>query len=81
VSTRNGSWVFAVGTDWDKAVARTIGANQSMVHQALSSVGSTYWVQRQNAVTLLSGATVIMNDTAPTTDKFNLASVEVLPAQ
>ena len=80
VTTRNNSWVFGVGTDWDRAVARTIGANQTMVHQFLSNVGSTYWVQRQSSVTPLSGTTVTINDTAPTNDKFNLSIVEVLPA-
>ena len=39
--------------------------NQTMVHQFLTNVGSTYWVQRQNSVTPLSGTTVTINDTAP----------------
>ena len=37
-------------------------------------------MQRQNAATPLSGTTVTINDPAPTTDRFNLAIVEVLPA-
>ena len=80
VTTRNGSWIFGVGTDWDRAVARTLGANQTMVHQFLTNVGSTYWVQRQNAPTPLSGATVTINDTAPSNDKYDLSIVEVLPS-
>ena len=80
VTTRNNSWVFGVGTDWDAAVARTVGANQSLVHQFLTNVGSTYWVQRQNSVTPLSGTTVTINDTAPTGDKYNLSMVEILQA-
>ena len=80
VTTRNNSWVFGVGTDWDAAVARTLGTGQTMVHQFLTNVGSTYWVQRQNSVTPLSGTTVTINDTAPTADKFNLSIVEILPA-
>ena len=50
-----------------------------MVHQLLSAVGSTYWVQRQNTTTALSGTTVTINDTAPTADKTDLAIVEILP--
>ncbi len=46
VTTRNNSWVFGVRTDWDRALGRTLGANQTLVHQFLPSVGSTYWVQR-----------------------------------
>ena len=80
VTTRNGSWIFGVGTDWDRAVARTLGANQTMVHQFLTNVGSTYWVQRQNAPTPLSGATVTINDTAPSNDKYDLSIVEILPS-
>ena len=80
VTTRNNSWVFGVGTDWDAAVVRTLGTSQTMVHQFLTNVGSTYWVQRQNSVTPLSGTTVTINDTAPTNDKFDLSIVEVLPA-
>lgn len=80
-TTRAGSWVFGVGNDWDSAVARTIGPAQTMVHQYLATaIGATYWMQRQSAPTASSGTSVTINDTAPTTDKFNLALVEVLPA-
>jgi hypothetical protein len=80
VTTRNNSWVFGVGTDWDSAVVRTLGSSQTMVHQFLTNVGSTYWVQRQNGVTPLSGTTVTINDTAPISDKFDLSIVEILKA-
>jgi Domain of unknown function (DUF1929)/Bacterial Ig domain/Carboxypeptidase regulatory-like domain/Kelch motif len=78
-TTRNNSWVFGVGNDFDNAIARTPGTNQTLVHQLLTSTGDTYWVQMQNAVTPSSGTSVSINDTAPTTDRFNLAVVEVLP--
>ena len=80
VTTRNNSWVFGVGNDFDNPLPRTPGSGQSLVHQAQPSVGDTYWVQMQNASTPLSGATVTINDTAPTRDRYNLAIVEVLPA-
>ena len=79
-TTRDGSLVFAVGADWDNATARSVGPNQTMVHQYLSSVNDTYWLQRQNSASLPAGTPVTMNDTAPSRDKFNLATVEVLPA-
>jgi hypothetical protein len=78
-TSRNNSWVFGVGNDFDNAIARTPGTNQTLVHQLLTSTGDTYWVQMQNAVTPSSGTSVSINDTAPTTDRFNLAIVEVLP--
>ena len=80
VTTRNGSWVFGVGNDHDKAVSRTPAAGQTVVHQLLASIGSTYWVQRQNAPTPTAGTSVKINDTAPTADSYNLSICEILPA-
>jgi hypothetical protein len=79
-TTRNNSWVFGVGNDWDHPVARTLGPNQTMVHQYMPSVGDTYWVQRMASATAASGTSVTINDTAPTADRYNLTIVEVLPA-
>jgi len=81
VTTRNNSWVFGVGNDYDNAIARTPGTNQTVVHQDLTSVGDTYWVQMQNAPTPTSGTSVTINDTAPTGDRYNLTICEILPAQ
>jgi uncharacterized membrane protein len=78
-TTRDGSWVFAVGADWDNAIARTPGPNQTMVHQYLATVNDTYWVQRQNNISSPAGTIVAMNDAAPTSDEYNFALVEVLP--
>jgi hypothetical protein len=77
VTTRNGSWVLGVGNDFDNAVARTVGSGQTLIHQALSSTGDTYWTQRQTSRTPSSGTTVTINDTAPTGDSYNLAICEV----
>jgi RHS repeat-associated protein len=81
VTTRNNSWVFGVGNDWDHATARVVGSNQSLVHQYLATVNDTYWAQKLNVPTAQTGTTVTLNDTAPSTDRFNLSIVEVLPAQ
>ena len=78
-TTRNNSWVFGVGNDYDNPIARTVGANQTLVHQYLTPTGDTYWVQRQNSATPVSGTSVTINDTAPTTDRYNLSLCEILP--
>ncbi len=79
-TTRNNSWVFGVGNDFDNAIARTVGTGQTLVHQNLTTAGDTYWVQMQNSPTPASGTSVTINDTAPTTDSYNLSVVEVLPS-
>ncbi len=79
ITTRNNSWVFAVGDDYDNAVARTPDSGQTLVHQDLASIGDTYWVQMQNSPTAQNGTAVTMGDTAPTSDRYNLSLVEVLP--
>jgi chitodextrinase len=76
---RNSSWVWAVGNDYDKPISRTVGPGQTKVDEYMPPVGDTYWVQRQNAVTATSGTKVTINDTAPTTDQYNLAAIEILP--
>ena len=77
-TTRDGSWVIGVGNDYDNAIGRTVGSNQTLIHQYLSSSGDTYWMQRQNAPTTSAGTAVPINDTAPTGDRFNLSICEVL---
>ena len=79
-TTRNNSWVFGVGNDYDNAIARTPGPNQTVFHQYFSTLGDTYWFQRQNATTPASGTVATINDTAPTTDRYNLSICEILPA-
>jgi hypothetical protein len=80
VTTRNNSWVVGSGNDYDNAIARTLGPGQTMVHQDLSPIKDTYWVQRQSIATALSGTSVTINDTAPTGDRYNLSIAEVLPS-
>jgi hypothetical protein len=80
VTTRNGSWVFGVGNDYDNPIARTTAANQSLVHQDLTPTGDTYWVQMTNSVTAQSGTAITMADTSPTSDRYNLSICEILAA-
>jgi len=78
-TTKAGSLVYAIGNDWDKATARTLGASQTMVHQWLdTATGDTYWVQSAAAAIASSGTTVPLNCTAPTSDRWNFAIVEIV---
>jgi hypothetical protein len=78
-TTKASSLVYGVGNDYDNAIARTVGAGQVLAHQWLDTgTGDTYWVQRISAPVATSGATVAINDTAPTSDRWNLSAVEVL---
>jgi hypothetical protein len=78
VTTKNNSLVIGVGYDWDNAIARTAGANQAIVHQYFAPVGDTHWVQSVNTLSV-SGTAVTVNDTAPTTDRYNLSICEIVP--
>jgi serine protease len=71
------SWVSAVGDDWAKAAARTVGPGQRILHQVTDSSGDTYWVQSTNAITAKSGTRVTINDTRPTADPYNLVLVAI----
>ncbi|WP_434315703.1 galactose oxidase-like domain-containing protein [Leifsonia sp. P73] len=79
-TARAGSWVWGVGTDWTAARARTTGPGQTLVDQYLSPSADTYWLQRTTTPTATAGTAVTINDTAPTTDQWDLALIEVLPA-
>jgi hypothetical protein len=80
VTTRNNSWVVGVGNDYDNAIARTPASGQTLVHQDLSPVGDTYWVQMLNSPTPSTGSRVSISDSAPAADRFNLSLCEILPA-
>ena len=77
VAQAAGSLVYAVGNDFDLAVARTIPADQTKVHEFFAPTGDTFWVQSANSPTTAAGATVTLKATAPTTDQWNLAIVEL----
>jgi hypothetical protein len=70
--------IFGVGNDWNHAIARTTGPNQSLVHQYLAPVDDTCWVQRINGAVPVSGTSVTLDDVAPATDQWNLAVVEIV---
>jgi hypothetical protein len=78
VTQSAGSVVYGVGNDWDRAVARTMPAGQTKVHEFVdAAVGDTFWVQAINGPIAAAGTAVTINDTAPIADQWNLAIVEV----
>ncbi len=79
-TTKANALVYGVGNDWDRAVARTLPATQTMVHQWVNSaVGDTFWVQAWSVPVAATGTAIRLNDTAPTGDRWNFAAVEIVP--
>jgi hypothetical protein len=79
-ATGLGSWVWAVGNDWDGAVARTPVAGQTVRAQWIdTAVGDTFWVQATGAPNTLPGL-VTIHDNAPTNHRWNYAAVEIKAA-
>ena len=79
-TTRAGSWVWGVGDDFDNAIDRTVGPGQTLFDQDLAPTGDTYWTQSQSAPGNAANVSAVLNDTAPTSDRWDLSSIEVLPA-
>lgn len=78
-TTKAQSLVYAVGNDYDNAIARTPGTGQVLVHQWVeTTTGDTFWVQAISGYVGTAGTVATINDTAPTTDQWNLSAVEVL---
>ena len=79
-TTQANSLVWGVGDDWDRAVVRTVSANQTKQSEYLAPAGDTFWVQYVTAPSAAAGMTATISCSAPTTDRWNLAAVEILPA-
>ena len=78
-TTKANSLVFAVGNDWDRAVARTLPAGWTMLDQWVATGnGDTYWSQYTSQTTGAAGTVVNAGDTAPTNDQWNLVAIELL---
>jgi len=77
-TTQPGSLVWATGLDGDNAAAITPVTGQTLVHQYQDTrVDRTYWAQRTSDPIAASGTSVTIGDTAPTADRWELASVEI----
>ena len=55
------------------------GPGQTKVDEFLATVGDTFWVQSQTAPGGAAGSLVTLNDTSPTTDRWNFSAIEILP--
>jgi beta-lactam-binding protein with PASTA domain/glucose/arabinose dehydrogenase len=77
-TTAAGSLVYGVGNDWDSATGRGLPTGQALAHQWVDTgVGDTFWVQATSSPVVTPSA-VQIRDTSPTTDRWNLAGVEIL---
>jgi hypothetical protein len=72
------SRIYGAGIDFDQAIARTVPAGQTKIHEFLAPSGDTMWMQTLDAATGAAGGTATLNDTAPTTDQWNYAAVEIM---
>lgn len=77
-ATRNGSWVWGIGDDWQQAIPRTVLPNQDMVDEYATPPFDTYWLQRLTNRSNL-GDNVTIGTSAPTVDRWNFAAIEILP--
>jgi len=78
LTTSPNSLVYAVGNDWDSAIARTLAPGMTKVREdAVAAVGDTFWVQATSAPIVATGTGVGMATTAPTLDQWNMAAVEI----
>ena len=78
-TTKVGSLVWAVGSDWSSVASRIAGSGQTIVDQYVPSGIGAFWSQKVNAATITPGV-ITVNDTAPVTGtKWNLAAIEILP--
>lgn len=74
------SLIWAAGEDPSRATARTAAAGQTVVHQFLDAAAkSTDWSQATGPIPA-TATKVKIADTAPTSDKWNLAAVEITAA-
>jgi hypothetical protein len=77
-TSEEGSLVYAVGSDWSTAESPAPGVNQVLLHEDLTSSGKTFWTQYFGAVTGPAGEVVTLDDSAPSSGRWNLAAVEIL---
>jgi len=77
-TTRSNSWVYAVGTDWDRARTMTAGPGQTIVNQFNPPAGDTYWVQRTTNPVLVPGfVPVTVTYPGANTDRWNMSLIEI----
>jgi len=78
-TTQANSIVWGVGDDWDHAVSRTVSAGQTKQSEYLAPADDTFWVQYLTAPTAAAGVTATLSCSAPTSDRWNLVAIEIVP--
>jgi hypothetical protein len=78
-TTEPNSWVWASGTDPGGDAARKAGSGQNIWVQTLDlTAKKAFWVQSTTNPTTNAKTKVTINDTAPTSDPYDLVLVEIL---
>jgi hypothetical protein len=80
-TTKGGSLLYAVGSDYDHAVQPTVPSNQTLDDYWLDlKTGDTYWVQNETYPPGIPnpGTTISLSNTAPANDRWNFVGVEIL---
>lgn len=78
-TTDTTSLVFAVGHDWDRAVARTLPSGWVTLDQWVDTgAGDTSWSQYTNTPTGAAGSLISVGEAGPTNDRWDLVGVELL---
>ncbi len=79
-TTRAGSIVEAVGSDWDGSIPRTLPTGQTLLHENVSTHNNdNYWTQGLSDKVAKPGP-VSLSVTEPTDHACNMAAIEILQA-
>lgn len=80
-TTKPGSMVLAVGSDWSEPATRKLPADQTMLHEDVSGPnGDSYWAQRLNGL-VAEPRSVTLGALSPPDHDCNMVAVEVLQAR
>jgi hypothetical protein len=80
ITMQAGSLIYGVGFDPDKSTARMLASDETLLHQWVDKgANKTFWVQAFVAPVMDGGSVATVNDTAPSTDSWNMVAVEIVP--
>src|SRR6185436_7806787 len=77
--TSSGSLLFAVGNDASLTTPRSVPENQVVVHQAVSAIGDSHWLQGLAAGPVATaGVPIELNEEPAAAGPWNFAAVEIV---
>lgn len=80
-TTRNNSWVFALGNSSNtNKLTSIVGATQTMLHSHNNGTSSSSFMTMLNTATPDTGTSVSLSNTNTTVTDWNMAAVEILPS-